>query len=87
MRYSILCLLIFLIVICSITLSMSPEGFADFCLGIPDFLMSPNAVIVMLIITLPLMVLAFYIWNWNTLRTTTESQIIKHGLFNSKISK
>ena len=83
MRHHILCLLALLIVLCSISLYVQTEGFADICFSVPDILTYSGTLII--IITIPLGIAAFYAWNWNTLRTNSESQIISHYIFNSKL--
>ena len=83
MRHHILCLLTLLIVLCCISLYLQTEGFADICFSVPDILTYSGVLII--IITIPLAIAAFYAWNWNTLRTNSESQIIGHYIFNSKL--
>jgi len=84
MRYHILCGLIFLIVICSVSLYIQTEGFADFCFSIPDILTVSSVFI--LVITVPFAIIAFYAWNWEALKTTTVSHILRHYFLNSKLS-
>ena len=82
MRTPILCLLILLLVVCA--LSLQTEGFASFCLAVPDLTIG-NLFIFFLVISIITGGAIFYAWNWNTLRTSTSAHIIKHSLFNSKI--
>jgi hypothetical protein len=83
MRHHILCLLTLLIVLCSISLYLQTEGFANICIDVPDISVYSGVYIIM--ITIPFAIIAFYAWNWNTLRTNTESQIIGRYVFSSKL--
>lgn len=83
MRHHILCLLTLLIVICCVSLYLQTEGFADICFSVPDI--SAFGSVSIIIMTIPFAIIAFYAWNWNTLRTNSESQIIGHYIFNSKL--
>ena len=84
MRHHILCGLILLIVICSVSLYIQTEGFADFCFSIPDILTFSSVFII--IFTVPFAIIAFYAWNWETLKTSTVSHILTRYFFNSKLS-
>ena len=78
----ILCLLTLLIVV---QLLLPREGFSDICIPVPTFNIQ-NVTAFLLAVVLPFAIIAFYAWNWDTLRTKTDRQIVKHYLFNSKIT-
>jgi hypothetical protein len=78
----ILCLLTLLIVV---QLLLPREGFSDVCIPVPT-INTQNITIFLIAVVTPLAIIAFYTWNWDTLRTKTDRQIIKHYLFNSKIT-
>jgi hypothetical protein len=75
MRTSILCFIILLLVICAISLN-NTEGFAELCIS-PPLITTSGALLIVLIVTIVVAIASFYAWNWDPLRTTTSSHIIK----------